>query len=48
MEFSEYYIAYFDVLGSKSFFKGDEDAALIFLKQDTPLLIQGLTNNSRL
>ena len=33
MEFSEYYIAYFDVLGSKSFFKGDEYAALNFLKR---------------
>lgn len=33
MEFSEYYIAYFDVLGSKSFFKGDEEATLNFLKR---------------
>ena len=33
MEFSEYYIAYFDVLGSKSFFKGKNDATLDFLQK---------------
>ena len=32
MEFSEYYIAYFDVLGSKSFFKGKNDATLDFCR----------------
>lgn len=33
MEFSEYYIAYFDVLGSKSYFEGKDDAALDFLQK---------------
>jgi len=31
MEFGEYYIAYFDVLGCKSYFAGDDKAALSFL-----------------
>lgn len=33
MEFGEYYIAYFDVLGCKSYFAGDDNAALSFLYQ---------------
>ncbi len=31
MQFGEYYIAYFDVLGCKSYFAGDDNAALSFL-----------------
>lgn len=31
MEFDNYYVAYFDVLGCKSYFEGDEKAALDFL-----------------
>jgi hypothetical protein len=32
MEFSDYYIAYFDVLGCKSFFSGNEQAELEFVQ----------------
>ena len=31
MQFGKYYIAYFDVLGCKSYFAGDDNAALTFL-----------------
>lgn len=41
MEFNEYYIAYFDVLGCKSYFSGDELAELDFVQN-----LKGMVNTA--
>lgn len=41
MDFSEYYIAYFDVLGCKSFFSGDERTELDFVQN-----LRGMVNTA--
>ena len=41
MEFNEYYIAYFDVLGCKSYFSGDERAELDFVQK-----LKGMVNTA--
>ena len=42
MEFSEYYVAYFDVLGCRSYFEGREEATLEFLRK-----LKGMIDCSR-
>lgn len=51
MEFTDYYIVYFDVLGCKSFFEGDESTALDFLVSvrqmiDSSVNVASLINQS--
>ena len=51
MEFADYYIVYFDVLGCKSFFEGDESTALDFLVSvrqmiDSSVNVASLINQS--
>lgn len=41
MEFNEYYIAYFDVLGCKSYFSGDEQAEIDFVQN-----LKGMVNTA--